>query len=74
MILYGTITEDMFKETRYDFAYSKGDSRVRFDHLNNKVALSYKGRFYAQQFGTLEQAHAKYRELVDKLKKGEDLC
>lgn len=60
----------MFKAIRVRAGYRKRDTQVVLCDINYKVGLKVEDQYYAQQFGTLEQATAKFKELKATIQNG----
>jgi hypothetical protein len=64
-MLFTACSRDMFRGAPFDISYTRGRNQVKLDLSNNKVWMCLKRtKHYLQQFGTAEQARAKYREIV----------
>lgn len=70
--LYTVVSEAMFKAIRVSAGHRKGSRQVVLSNIDHKVGLRDGDRYYAQQFGNLEQTSAKYKEIKEKIRNGED--
>ena len=70
--LYTVISADMFKAIRASAGHRKGPRQVVISKIDHTVGLRVGEGYYAQQFGNLEQAISKYKELKEKIRNGED--
>lgn len=68
MPLYTVISKELFKAVRANAGIRKGRYDLRISSSDRTVALNIKDRYYAQQFGTLEQARNKFRELKQRIR------
>lgn len=71
--LYTVISAEMFNAIRVSNGHDKGLRRVVISNIDHIVGLKDGDRYYAQQFGSLAQADAKYKELMATIQNGEDL-
>lgn len=70
--LYTVVPESMFKAIRATGGHRKGSRQVVISNIDHTVGLKDGERYYAQQFGNLGQAVAKYKELKEKIRNGEE--
>lgn len=71
--LYTVVSEDMFKAITTTNSVRKGPRQVVASSIDHTVGLKDGDTYYAQQFGNLEQAAAKFKELKTKILNGEEL-
>jgi hypothetical protein len=71
--LYVVIPKEAFDALIPNAGYRKGTTLVLLDYIQQTVALKVGEQYYAQQFGNLAQASAKYKELKTAIRNGEEL-
>jgi hypothetical protein len=69
--LYTVIPKEAFDALIPSAGYRKGSKQLVIDYTQHMVALKMDDHYYAQQFGDLEQASSKYKELKNLMRNGE---
>jgi hypothetical protein len=69
--LYSVIPKEQFDALIPNAGYRKGTTQLVIDYIQHTVALKIGDAYYAQQFGNLEQASGKYKELKITIRNGE---
>lgn len=66
--LYTVIPKERFESLTPNAGYRKGTTNLIVDHTQHTVALKLDDVYYAEQFGNLEQASGKFKELKDQIR------
>lgn len=71
--LYTVIPKEQFDALVPGAGYRKGAIKLILDQVQHTVALKVDDVYYAEQFGNLEQALSKFKELKTTIRNGEEL-
>jgi len=71
--LYTVVPIEEFERLTPNAGYRKGTTNLIVDHTQHTVALKVGNLYYAEQFGNLEQASGKFKELKGRIRNGEKL-